>query len=82
MILEELQILLQDKKSKNHSYSLRALARDLKINQAHLCRVMNKKLNPTPLIAYKLGTYQNFSSDKILKMIESTLNIQTNEKMN
>jgi transcriptional regulator with XRE-family HTH domain len=65
--------IYQAKQARNKGYSLRAFARDLTIDSAHLCRILKDKMRPTPFIAYKLGKYMNLDSSSILKLIEETL---------
>lgn len=72
-IKDILSNLLSEKQQKNASYSLRALARDMKISQSHLSRILNGEIRPTPLIAYKIGQYLELSSDQTLHLISQTI---------
>jgi plasmid maintenance system antidote protein VapI len=77
MMIMELNTLinkiLAEKKSKNNSYSLRALARDLEIDAGQLHRVVTSKMAPSPKVAFQVGKYLNLSSDELLRLIEVTL---------
>lgn len=65
--------LLIERRNKNPSYSIRALARDLKVNQGQIVRILNGKLRPTPLIAYRVGTHLQLSSDQTIYLISHTV---------
>jgi plasmid maintenance system antidote protein VapI len=65
--------LLNERKIRNNAYSLRALARDLKLDVGQLHRIVGSKMAPTPLVAYRIGKHLNLKSDDILELIESTL---------
>lgn len=68
-----INLVLSERKLKNHSYSLRALARDLSLDPGQLQRIISSKMAPTPLVAYRVGKHLNYNSDDVLKLIESTL---------
>jgi plasmid maintenance system antidote protein VapI len=65
--------LLNERKIRNNAYSLRALARDLKLDVGQLHRIVRSQMAPTPLVAYRIGKHLNLKADDILEMIESTL---------
>jgi plasmid maintenance system antidote protein VapI len=73
IVRNELQNFLSEQKALNKSYSIRALARDLKIEQAHLTRIINGKKNATPYVAFQLSQYRNFNPEKSLELIAATL---------
>lgn len=49
-----LKELLEEKKKANSRYSLRALARDLDIDQSNLSKILNGKRKPSPQQMMKL----------------------------
>ena len=65
--------LLLQKKARNSAYSIRALARDLKVDQSHLTRVLKGKMRATPLIAFRTGMFLNLSSEETVRLISLTL---------
>lgn len=73
IVRNELQSFLSEQKAINKSYSIRALARDLKIEQAHLTRILNGKKKATPYVAYQLSQFKNFEAEKSLELIAATL---------
>ena len=72
-VRNELSNLLLEQRLSNKSYSIRALARDLKIEQAHLTRILNGKKKATPYVAYQLSQFKNFEAEKSLELIAATL---------
>lgn len=65
--------ILLEKKQKNSSYSLRALARDLKIAPGHLHRILHNQVTPSPMVAYRVGRLLNFNNDQIVHLIETII---------
>ena len=64
--------VLKEKQSHNPNYSLRALARDLRIEQSQLTRVLNGQQKASPIIAYKLSLLMNLDTEQTLDMIKAT----------
>ena len=65
--------ILNEKKIKNKSYSLRALARDLSLDPGQIHRIMSSKMKPTPLVAYRVGKFINLKCEDLIRLIETTL---------
>jgi hypothetical protein len=60
-------------KAQNPAYSRRAFARDLKVDVAHLHRVMKGEMRPSPLIAFSLGKFLKLKCEDSLMLIEVTV---------
>jgi plasmid maintenance system antidote protein VapI len=71
--IENLKKILEDKRSVNSRYSIRALARDLKIDPSDLINVMNAKKRVTARIAFKIGSKLNLEGEALLNYIKPTL---------
>lgn len=65
---------LEERKSKNSSYSLRALARDMRLDAGQLNRIVNSKTPPSPLVAFKVGKYLKLNNDDIIQLLEKIFN--------
>lgn len=53
----------------NPSYSLRALARDMKLSPSHLHRLMGQKVNPNGKAAYRIAKFLGFSDEETLHFV-------------
>lgn len=65
--------ILEEKKSKNTAYSLRALARDLKLDAGQIHRIISAKMKPTPLVAYRVGKHLDLNAEDLIRLIETTI---------
>lgn len=65
--------ILNEKKSRNGSYSLRALARDLRLDVAQVQRILTHQKKPGPVVAFRVAQYLNLDKQEFIRLIESTL---------
>lgn len=65
--------LLEDKKSLNSRYSLKALGRDLKVSQPQLTKIINGERRLTPQVAVKIGRHMKMEDADLLQFILSTI---------
>ena len=63
------------RREKNASYSLTAFARDLKVSQPYLSKILSGKRSLTPKRAYFIGKSLNLNDSQLLRFIEATLGI-------
>jgi len=61
--------LLEDKRTRNPNYSIRALARDLEIPASSLVDIINKKKTVTPQIAYKIASHMKLTNGSMLDFL-------------
>jgi plasmid maintenance system antidote protein VapI len=68
-----LQKQLEKKRARNPSYSLRAFARDLQIDNGNLKKILSGKISVSPKVAYKLGRHLDLTEKELLQFILPTL---------
>lgn len=68
-----IKLALAEKKAKNPSYSLSAMARDLNLSQPHLSKIMSGERRLTPERAYKIGKFLKLNEKQFFSLIISTL---------
>lgn len=71
--LHNLKALLDGRRARNRNYSLRALARDLDVDNSYLAQILNGKKSMTPKIAYKLAIAMKLEGDDLLAFIRPSL---------
>lgn len=71
--IELIKKILDEKKLKNSSYSLRALSRDIKISQTQLSHLLMGKRRLSPHHALKIGEYLNYNDQEMLEFIKLTI---------
>lgn len=65
--------IFNDKRQRNSAYSLRALARDLKIDVGQLNRIVNAKSKPSVVVAFRVGRYLELKDEHLVSLIERTI---------
>jgi plasmid maintenance system antidote protein VapI len=68
-----LESLLEEKKTRVHSYSLRALARDLNVSQPLLTKILRGERKLSPRLALKIGRKLGLDKDKLYELLLSTI---------
>lgn len=69
--LDALDELIQEKKKTNKRYSLRAIARDLELDQSNLSKIMKGKRKATANHVLKLSKTLNLDSSKAMSLLEN-----------
>ncbi len=75
---EMLKDLLGVRQKLNPQYSLRALARDLHLDQSNLSKMINGKRYPTTLQILKIAKELNLSSDLTVSLITTSVRVKKN----
>jgi plasmid maintenance system antidote protein VapI len=65
--------ILHERKVSTPSYSLRALAKEMKVHPSHLSRIINQKSRPSAEIAFKLGRFIHLPDQEVLELIQATI---------
>ena len=68
-----LTLVLNERRSRNPRYSLRAYARDLGISVSHLSTIMNGRRKLSTLQAGKIAVKLQFPAEKFIELVTSTL---------
>ena len=71
--IEDLQAIFDERRLRNNSYSLRALARDLDIDPSDLVNILKNNKRVTPRVAYRLGILLGHKEAQLLNYILPTL---------
>lgn len=70
---EILKLALLRRKRKNPSYSLTSFARDLKVAQPHLSKILSGQRRLTPDKAYYFGRRLDLNEEDLLEFIVSAI---------
>ena len=68
---QALEELLDSKKKSNRRYSLRALARDLDLDQSNLSKIIKGKRKATPTQILKISKTLKLSNEMIITFFET-----------
>ena len=71
--LLHLKVLLESRRQKNVNYSMRALARDLDVDNSYLVQILSGKKSMTPKIAYKIAIALKLEGEDLLNFIRPLL---------
>ena len=65
--------LLASRKEKNPNYSLRALSRDIGIDNSYLVKIIKGKKNVSLKVAYKVAHHLNLNGDQLAEFLSPFL---------
>lgn len=71
--IKSLKDLLNSRRIRNPSYSLRALSRDIGVDHAYLAHILNGNKQVTPKVAYKLAKTLGLEGEQLLEFILPTI---------
>lgn len=71
--ISSLNNLLTSRKEKNPNYSLRALSRDISIDNSYLVKILKGKKSVSLNVAYKVANHLNLKGDQLAEFLSPFL---------